>query len=103
VGLPPTPEELGLADEAYDIHIDNLPLWERNKVLEEDRPKKEWSQKEYRTWWIWFTVSLVWAIITTPFVVISFIIPPIGFVMWIIGFAPLVSCIRRRVEMTFEA
>jgi len=98
VGLPPTPEELGLADEAYDVYIDSLPPWERNKVLKEDRPVTEWDRKQKLLWWAGFLASLAWASVMLPVVILSFIIPPIGFIMWIVGFAPLGASISCRLQ-----
>ena len=104
MGLPPTPEELELVDEAYDAYIDSLPLWERNKALKNDGPKEElWSRKRRTWWWIGFLTSSAWALVTFPFVIMFMIIPPVGLLLWFIGFAPVGFSICCRVHEQVRA
>ena len=104
MGLPPTPEELELVDEAYDAYIDSLPLWERNKALKSDGPKEElWSRKRRRWWWIGFLASSAWALALLPFAVIFLIFPPVGMTLWFIGFAPVGFSICCRVQEQVRA
>lgn len=95
MGLPPTPESLGLDDELYDAYLDELAPWDRNRLLVQESPKST-----RRPWWkvvLWliiFPPSLVLAIFGTFAVPIAaFLFIPAAIPVWLITFLPLGYCI----------
>ena len=99
MGLPPTPESLGLDDD-YDLYIDDLPPWERYKALKRDEPRtnKEWSRRAKVLWFVAFIPALCLAVAAMPVIALTMIIPPVGMMVWLATFLPMVALLHWRLR-----
>lgn len=89
MGLPPTPEELGLGEEEIDDYIDSLPPWERYGALnKEEPPTPRAGWKTFLLIILLFPSSAL-ALASMPFMVIALVFPPLIPIIWFVGFIPL--------------
>ena len=94
MGLPPTPESLGLEDELYDVYLDELAPWDRNRLLLQESPAPRRSWWKVILWLVMFPPSLALAIVGTLAVpVAAFLFLPAALPIWFVTFLPLAYCI----------
>ena len=47
-----------LSDEAYDVLMDELPPWERSKIIKANaNPKKPWGKAKWLLWGLRFVLT----------------------------------------------
>jgi len=78
-----------LSDEAYDVLMDELPPWERSKVIKANiNPKKPWGKLKWTLWWLRFVATTGLALVSIPIIIVLLIFPPFAVAAYFVGWLP---------------